>query len=93
MMDFLYKAYEWYTNTAWHKWWMDTIWKPTWTKLVSSIYGIPALLVTVGEEAGKFFQDNTIQQYMNYLDIPNWVPMALAGLALMHYVASGRKVD
>lgn len=73
-----------------HKWWVDNVWRPTWTKLLTAIYGIPAALILVGEAAAKFLNDSTIQGYLNHFSIPNWVPMAAAGLALLHYIASGR---
>lgn len=82
---------DWYKNTAWHKWWVEKVWKPSWTKLTTAVYGIPAALITVGELASNFLQDNTIQSYLSYMDIPNWVPMGLAGIALVHYIASEKK--
>jgi hypothetical protein len=81
----------WYTSTRWHQWWVNNVWKPTWTKLTTAIYGIPAGLAVVGQTASYFLNDTTIQGYLAKFNIPNWVPMTLAGIALVHYIASGRK--
>ena len=81
----------WYLNTSFHKWWVEKVWKPSWSKFTSLLYGIPASLVAVGEVASKFANDNTIQGYLLQINVPNWVPMGLAGIALVHYVASGRE--
>lgn len=80
----------WYKNTSFHKWWMDNVWEPSWTKLVAFSYGIPASAVVVAEQISKFANDTTISGYLSQLNVPNWVPMALAGVALVHYVAHGR---
>lgn len=73
-----------------HKWWVDNVWKPSWTKLTTAVYGIPAGIVSLGEIGSKFANDSTISGYLAQLNVPNWVPMALAGIALVHYIASGR---
>lgn len=73
-----------------HKWWVDNVWKPSWSKLTTAIYGLPAGLITIGEFASKWLNDTTIQKYLSYYNIPNWVPMLMAGIALIHYIASGR---
>lgn len=72
-----------------HKWWVDNVWRPSWTKITTAIYGIPALLISAGEVISKFANDTTISGYLSQIGVPNWVPMALAGVALVHYVASG----
>lgn len=74
-----------------HKWWVDNVWRPSWTKLTTAVYGIPAILVVIGEQLSKFANDTTISGYLSQLNVPNWVPMALAGIALVHYLASGHK--
>lgn len=79
----------WYTSTAWHQWWMTNVWTPTYSKLTSAVYGIPAGLLVVGQEASKFANDSTITNYLGQMNVPNWLPMGLAGIALVHYVASG----
>lgn len=73
-----------------HKWWVDNVWKPSWTRFVTAIYGIPAILVVALEQLSKFANDSTISGYLSQLNVPNWVPMGLAGIALIHYVAHGR---
>lgn len=80
-----------YLNSSFHKWWMDNVWKPSWTRLVTAVYGIPALLVTALEVVSKFANDSTISGYLSQMNVPNWVPMGLAGIALVHYVAHGRE--
>lgn len=81
---------EWYTNTPVHKWFVEKVWKPSWSKLVAAVYGIPSALVTVSELASRFMQDTTIQNYLAQFSIPNWVPVAIASIALLQYIASGR---
>lgn len=80
----------WYKNTSFHKWWVDNVWKPSWTRLSASIYGIPAGLIVVGEQLSKFANDHTISGYLAQMNVPNWVPMSLAGIALVTYLAHGR---
>ena len=82
---------EWYVNTAWHKWWMEKVWKPSWSKFTSAIYGIPAALMAVGEYIAWLTNDSTVQMYLAKMHIPQAVPVALATVALIHYIASGRK--
>lgn len=79
-----------YLNSSFHLWWVDNVWKPSWTKLVTAVYGIPAMLVVAGEAVSKFANDSTISSYLSQMNVPNWVPMGLAGIALVHYVAHGR---
>lgn len=74
-----------------HKWWVDNVWRPTWTKFLTAIYGIPAGLVSLWEALSGFANDSTIGSYLNQLNVPNWVPMGLAGIALVHYIASGNR--
>lgn len=78
-----------YVASPTHKWWVDNVWRPSWTRFTTCIYGIPAAIVTAGEMVSKFANDSTISNYLTQLNVPNWVPMALAGIALVHYVASG----
>lgn len=74
-----------------HKWWVENVWKKAWTKLLSWTAGIPAALLTAGQYVSSFMQDNTIQTYLTQFDIPNWVPSSLTLIALIYYLASGRK--
>lgn len=80
-----------YITSPTHKWWVDNVWRPSWTKFTTYVYGIPAALLSLGEVISNWANDSTISQYLATMNVPNWVPMGLAGIALMHYVASGRK--
>ena len=80
-----------YLVSSTHKWWVDHIWKPSWTKLTSWVMGVPAALIAVGQYVSSFMQDNTIQGYLTQFDIPNWVPSSLTLIALIYYLAHGRK--
>lgn len=73
-----------------HKWWVDNVWKPSWTRFVSAVYGIPAALVSIFQAVAMFAKDDTVNQYLAQMHVPNYVPMALAGVALVYYVAHGR---
>lgn len=84
------KLFKDYIASPTHRWWVDNVWKPSWTKLTTAIYGIPALLVTAGEGISQLANDTTISGYLAQIGVPNWVPMGLAAIALIHYVASGR---
>jgi len=53
--------------------------------------GVPAALIAVGQYVSSFMQDNTIQGYLTQFDIPNWVPSSLTLIALIYYLAHGRK--
>ena len=74
-----------------HQWFVDNVWKPSWTKLTAGVYGIPALIVSGFESFAHFAGDNTVTTYLGQMGVPNWVPMALAGVALVHYIAHGRE--
>lgn len=78
-----------YIASPTHKWWVDNVWRPSWTKFTTGIYGIPAVVVSCGEGISKLANDTTISGYLTQLNVPNWVPMALAGIALIHYLAAG----
>lgn len=80
-----------YITSPTHKWWVDNVWAPSWTRLTTAIYGLPAMLVAAGETISHFANDNTIANYLAQVGVPNWVPMMLAGIALVHYVAHGRE--
>lgn len=82
--------FKYYIASPTHQWWVDNVWRPSWTKITTAVYGIPAAILSVGELGSKFANDNTISNYMAQLNVPNWVPMGLAGIALVHYIASGR---
>lgn len=79
-----------YINSSFHQWWVENVWRPSWTKITTSVYGIPAAAVSLGEVVSKFANDTTITGYLAQIGVPNWVPMMLAGIALVHYVAHGR---
>lgn len=79
-----------YINSSFHQWWVRNVWQPSWTRLATGVYGIPAALVSAGEVVSKFANDTTISGYLTQMNVPNWVPMGLAGIALVHYVAHGR---
>lgn len=74
-----------------HRWWVDKVWHPSWTKFVTFIYGIPAMLLAAGQEIDKWANDTTIATYMAQVGVPNWVPSAMAGIALIYYIAHGRE--
>lgn len=74
-----------------HQWWVDNVWKPSWTKFTSWIVGVPSAVVAAGQYISNFMQDSTIQGYLTQFDIPNWVPSTMTLIALIYYMASGRK--
>lgn len=82
-----------YIASPTHKWWVDNVWRPSWTKLMTIIYGVPALFATVFTQLAAWGDDTTIAQYIDKLGMPNWVPIAFAGIALVHYVAHGRSAS
>lgn len=81
----------WYLNTSFHKWWMENVWKPSWSQLVTLSYGIPAGLLVVVEKISDWAKDDTIATYMAQVGVPNWVPSTMAAVALVYYIAHGRK--
>lgn len=78
-----------YIASPTHKWWVDNVWRPSWTRFVSYVYGIPAMAVAAVQAIASFAGDSTISGYLAQMNVPDWVPMALAGIALVHYVAKG----
>lgn len=73
-----------------HQWWVVNIWRPSWTKFLTLLYGIPALITTLFTQLAAWGDDSTIAQYIDKLHMPNWVPMAFAGIAMVSYIAHGR---
>lgn len=73
-----------------HKWWVDNVWRPSWTRFITFVYGIPAAILAGFQALSVFANDSTISGYLSQIGVPNWVPMTLAGIALVHYVAHGR---
>ena len=73
-----------------HKWWVDNVWQPTWSKLWAGIYGIPSALVVAVEYGGKLAGDDKIAGLLKTMQVPDGVFIALAGVALVSYIASGR---
>lgn len=73
-----------------HQWWVEKVWKPTWTKLWTGIYGIPAALVVAGQYIGQWAGDDKIAALLQKMHMPDGVFVALAGVALVSYVATGR---
>lgn len=73
-----------------HKWWIDNVWRPSWTRFLSMASGIPAALIAGGQAISSFANDTTISGYLSQLNVPNWVPMGLAGISLVYYIAHGR---
>lgn len=73
-----------------HKWWVDNVWRPSWTRFLSMTSGIPAALVVAGQAVSHFANDTTIAGYLDKIGTPNWVPVALAIVSLLYYVAHGR---
>lgn len=78
-----------YIASPTHKWWVDNVWRPTWTKFLTWVYGIPAALTTVAISVGSLAGDNHVQQLLDKVHVPDWVPVGLAAIALIHYIASG----
>jgi hypothetical protein len=81
---------KWYINTSFHKWWMEKVWKPAWDNVVTAIYGLPSIAIVVGEKVSEWANDHTISAYLAQMNVPNWVPSALAAIALVSYIARGR---
>lgn len=80
-----------YITSPTHQWWVEKVWRPSWTKFVSFIYGIPALVLAGAQQVSVWAKDDTVATYMAQVGVPNWVPAGLAGVALIYYIASGRK--
>lgn len=79
-----------YIASPTHKWWVDNVWRPSWTRFVSMVSGLPAMFVAGGQLISKWANDTTISTYLAQVGVPNWVPSALAGIALIYYIAHGR---
>lgn len=79
-----------YLLSPMHKWWVDNVWRPSWTRFISLVSGVPAALIAGGQVISNFANDTTINSYISQLNVPNWVPMGMAGVALVYYVAHGR---
>ena len=80
-----------YIASPTHQWWVENVWRPSWTKITTFIYGIPAMVAALATQLASWGQDSSIAGYLDKMHVPNWVPVAFATVALVHYVASGRK--
>lgn len=79
-----------YISGPTHQWWVENVWRPSWTKFVALVYGIPALAISGWDAFASWAGDDTINTYLTRIDVPNWVPVALASVAVIHYIAHGR---
>lgn len=80
-----------YITSPTHKWWVEKVWTPSWTKFTTFIYGIPAAIVAMGQVGSNIIHDSTLTSYLSSLNIPSWTSYALAGLAVIHFIAHGRE--
>ncbi len=79
---------EWYSQTKFHQWLVENVSKPSWPKLTSAVYGIPAGVAFAGAELAKLANDTQVSSYLAQIGVPNWVFGALATVALVQYIAS-----
>lgn len=80
-----------YIASPTHQWWVENVWKPSWSKAVSLWYGLPSGIVLVLEYVSKLAQDDKISNFLHQMNIPDGVFGVLAGVALIHYLASEHK--
>lgn len=73
-----------------HQWWVENVWKPSWTRLVTYLYGVPAAIVALGQQIGNWASNETIKDLVGQLHVPSWVPQALVLIAIIHFMAHGR---
>lgn len=78
-----------YIASPTHKWWVDNVWEPTWTKFLTWVYGIPSALAAGGLYISQLAGDNHVQQLLDKVHVPDWVPAVLAIFAFVHYIAAG----
>lgn len=81
---------EWYKQTKFHQWWVDNVWKPSWTKFISFAAGIPAAVVAGAQGIASMAHDSQVQSLLAQMNVPSYVPAAIASVALVYYIASGR---
>lgn len=74
-----------------HQWWVDNVWKPSWTRFVTAIYGVPALIIAMAQQIGSWASNDTLKGYVEQLHVPSWVPQALVLIAIIHFMAHGRE--
>lgn len=80
----------WYVNTPVHQWFVNTVWKPSWTKFVTFVYGIPAMLVALTQYVSHLAGDDKVSTLLTQMHMPDGVFAALAGVAMITYIAHGR---
>lgn len=81
---------KWYSETKFHQWWVDHVWKPSWTKFISFWAGLPAAVVAGAQGVAAMAHDSNVQSYLAQMNVPQYVPAAIAAVALVYYIASGR---
>lgn len=81
----------WYVNTPLHQWFLTKIWRPSWTRFVTMVYGIPSALMVALNYLSSLAGDDKIQTLMAQMHIPDGVFVGLAGIAMVTYIAHGRK--
>lgn len=82
-----------YISGPTHKWWVDNVWRPSWTQFITYVYGVPAAIVAGATQIGNWASNDTIKGFVSELHVPEWVPQALVVIALIHFIAHGRKDD
>lgn len=80
-----------YLTSPFHQWWVNNVWKPSWTRFVTFVYGLPALALMGVQYIGQLAGDDQISQFLAKMNVPNWIPIGLAFIAMIHYIAHGRK--
>ena len=67
------------------------IWQNSQTVFLSKLQAASGAISLVLVEMNGMFNDTTVQNYLNSLSPPKWVPVALLILAAITYVAHGHK--
>jgi ABC-type sulfate transport system permease component len=71
---------------------LSTIWKRSWTLFLSKLQGLASALTAALYAANYTFQSGQFKDLLNtFPHVPGWVPIALATIALMTFLAHGRE--
>lgn len=72
---------------------LKSLWLKSETKIWAYTQAGAAMMIGVFSSANHFFQSEQFQNLEDKISLPHWVPLALAVLALITYVAHGHGED
>lgn len=70
---------------------LSKLWQDSQTKALAYGQAIAGTVLFSASQLNGLFTDSTFSSALNALSLPHWFPFVLVGLALLTYLAHGRK--